>query len=227
MKKTKAEAHRIVIVPVGSADASAISRDLPKIVEFSLPNKKAGSDLGGRHGNKASPKETYLSLFTRTCNEKLSGSDKSGAKSVEQFDEEYHLSAALTMNCDGLSINAKGQLTLLGTGLFFSWNDRSCYLSHASIESVLLVVDKQIILGGQSGDPTAVNLQLWVNAYHTDREERPLLLTFSGLKPTPAILKQYSRYLERYSITHKSLQQRWYDYKKDLLMIGLEAWTGF
>ena len=222
-KKTKAEAHRIVIVPKGSADASALGRELPKIVDFSLPDKKPDNDeLGGRHGHETSSKDTYLSLFEEVCNERLKGC----SKSVVQFDEKDDLTAALTINCEKLNINAKCRVFLLSTGFFFSWHDRYCYLSHASIESVKLVVDKQIIPDKPLSEFTAMNLSLWVKAYHTDRKEKELLLTFSGLEPTRAISEQYQQYLERHNIKYGKRQKRWYDYKKDQLMTGLEALTG-
>ena len=93
-KKTKAEAHRIVIVPRGSADASALGHELPKIVDFSLPDKKPGSDeLGGRHGHETSPQDTYLSLFKEVCNERLEGC----SKSVVQFGEKDDLTLSRAM----------------------------------------------------------------------------------------------------------------------------------
>ena len=215
-KKTKTEAHRVVIIPLGCADASAIGRALPDIVDFGLPDKQAKDDLTGTQLQTASPNDTYLSLFERAYN-KIS---KKRKKWVVRFDKNHDLAAVVRMISSpiGFISRGKGQLFLLSTGLFFSCGRnslQSCYFSHASIKSIFLVVDKDMTASKSSQNANAVNLGLLLNVYYANRDKPALSLAFSGLEPTQADLDQYQRYLEKHEIAYERFQQTWYDYENE------------
>ena len=218
-KKTKAEVHRVVIVPRGSADASALGRELPKMVDFSLPDKKPGNDeLGGRHGHETSSKDTYLSLFDEVCNERLKGC----SKSVVQFDEKDDLTLSRAMlHSDEADINAKGEVFFLSTGLFFSSKDQRHYLSHASLKSVRFVIDKDTKSGKSFQYGT--NMSIWLEVYRDNRDEQTLLLAISGLNPTRPVAERLEQYFDNHNIEHQRFQQKWYDFKKRQPMTGFEA----
>ena len=223
-KKTKTEAHRVVIIPLKCADAAAIGRALPDIVDFGLPDKKAKDGLTGTQRETASPDDTYLSLFEQAYNE----IPKKRKKWVVRFDENHDLAAVVRMISSpiGFISRGKGQLFLLSKGLFFSCGRnslQSCYFSHASIKSIFLVVDKDMTSSQSSKDANAVNLGLQLNVYYANRDKPALSLAFSGLEPTPTNLDQYQRYFERHDIQYERYQQTWYSYAKKEPMGVLEA----
>lgn len=79
--------HLVTIIPTGCVGLSSLTRVLPTIIEFELPDRKKdagmGGTLGGRLGNGEAPSssknETYLAGFTTACNELL---DKIGKRVI-------------------------------------------------------------------------------------------------------------------------------------------------
>ena len=53
----------VVLVPSTSTGASGFTRDVPRIMIFRRPERKAGDELQGIVGEKANGNETYLSIF--------------------------------------------------------------------------------------------------------------------------------------------------------------------
>lgn len=65
-------AYRVIIIPTAAVGASPLTRTYPKAISFTLPDRKADSDLGGKFGEVVDdPDETYRSLVTRVFNDEL------------------------------------------------------------------------------------------------------------------------------------------------------------
>ncbi|KAK4642099.1 hypothetical protein QC761_512034 [Podospora bellae-mahoneyi] len=77
-KAKRQKSHRVLNVPTAATGLSPIKRKYPKIISFSLPNKKADKDLIGTIGEAAdASKDTYLSVFRKVFNQKLKPFGKS------------------------------------------------------------------------------------------------------------------------------------------------------
>lgn len=72
------KAYRVIIIPTAAVGASALRKDYPKVISFTLPDQKAGTDFKGKFGEAADdPDETYRTLVTRVFNHQLAPFDKS------------------------------------------------------------------------------------------------------------------------------------------------------
>lgn len=72
------KAYRVIIIPTAAVGASALRKAYPKVISFTLPDQKAGTDFKGKFGEAADdPDETYRTLVTRVFNDQLAPFDKS------------------------------------------------------------------------------------------------------------------------------------------------------
>lgn len=118
-KSSSEPAYRAIIVPTAAVGASALKKTYPKIISFTLPERKAGKDFKGKIGEAAdNPDETYRSLVTKVFNEQLapfqkSVVDASSAAAVEEPDAR--LACDVVFERDGSSSEkpVQGELVLL------------------------------------------------------------------------------------------------------------------
>lgn len=92
---TTEKAHRVLIVPTAAVGASALRKTYPKVISFTLPDRKVGSDFTEKFGKAAEdPEETCRGLVTRVFNEQLaphkkSVLDVSSAAAAEESDTRF------------------------------------------------------------------------------------------------------------------------------------------
>lgn len=75
---TTEKSHRVLVVPTAAVGASALRKTYPKVISFSLPDGKVGSEFTEKFGKaSADPEETCRGLVTRVFNEQLAPHKKS------------------------------------------------------------------------------------------------------------------------------------------------------
>lgn len=72
------QAYRAIIIPTAAVGASALRKTFPRVISFTLPKQKAGTDFSGEIGEAADdPDDTCRSLVTRVFNGQLAPFQKS------------------------------------------------------------------------------------------------------------------------------------------------------
>lgn len=118
-KSSSELAYRAIIVPKAAVGASALRKTYPKVISFTLPERKAGNDFKGKIGEAANNSdETYRSLVTSVFNEQLAPFQKSvvDASSAAVGEEpDARLSCDVVFERDGSSSEkpVQGALVLL------------------------------------------------------------------------------------------------------------------
>ncbi|KAK7697272.1 hypothetical protein SLS64_013706 [Diaporthe eres] len=211
-KSTK-QAYRAIIIPTAAVGASALRKTYPKVISFTLPDQKAGTDFKGIFGEAADdPDETYRTLVTRVFNEQLAPFEKS----VIDIS-----SAAATKDA--------GKLFFLETGILFHSETAALYLTAESTPAAFLVSNYE----PSSKRPGPVNLTFVCptsepyyekaqeseqSAPKQDKTSEPLFISFHdiSLDMSDAI----SQYAKRHGIKLDEVEQDWYSLKQDQPMTG-------
>lgn len=141
-KSSSEPAYRAIIVPTAAVGASALRKTYPKIISFTLPERKAGNDFKGKIGEAAdNPDETYRSLVTRVFNEQLAPFQKSvvDASSAAAAEEpNARLACDVVFEQDGSSSEKRiaGELVLFVVFFYIlrissnSWSLQRLVLNH-------------------------------------------------------------------------------------------------
>lgn len=172
----------------------------------------------------------FSDVFERVCNNALM--DINGV--ISNPNRRHDLTASVML----ISLSARClreesrpmevcRIHLLNEGIFVAFSNSCYFFSLKWVEKAYLVVDRDLTATGQvhRGDPRkapAVNLNVLLSIHYDDRQEREMIMNFSGLEPTRENLDKLSAYWELHEIRNKKLQQLWYDYQDDQPFTGWE-----
>lgn len=206
-----------------------MERYLLQPIVFGLFDENVVPGLGVEK-NQATLPGAFSDVFERVCNDALMDINKV----ISKPDRRHDLTASVMLT----SLSARClreesrpmeacRIHLLNEGIFVAFSNSCYFFSLKWVEKAYLVVDRDLTATGQvyRGDPRkapAVNLNVLLSIHYDDRQEREMLINFSGLEPTRENLDKLSAYWELHGIRNKKLQQLWYDYQDDQPFTGWE-----
>ncbi|KAG6364186.1 hypothetical protein INS49_005784 [Diaporthe citri] len=224
------QAIRGIIIPTAAVGASALRKPYPKVISFTLPAQKAGTDFKGKFGEAADdPGETYRALVTRVFNEQLEPLEKSvidisSAAATKEAGARLMCDAVLKHESNPPEKPIKGKLFFLETGILFQSETTVLFLTAESTPATFLVSNYE----PSSKRPGPVNLTLvcptsepyYDKAHESEQSAskqhetaEPLFISFHDISLDMS--DRIAQYAKRHGIKLDEVEQHWYSLKQD------------